>query len=135
MDLLDLWRGGLSYRRLWVLIQHLPPESATRTALRESLTAEELAAAAEQTTELYGRWSHLELLMGQLIDAIAMVQWTLVALKSKQPPELPAPFPRPGVKRRPAKGRMPTGPIKDYLEAMRAEHRRLVEKGGDDGSR
>lgn len=30
VDLRDLWRpGGLSLRRLWVLIQALPPESLT----------------------------------------------------------------------------------------------------------
>lgn len=27
VDLLDFWRGELSLRRLWVLIQHLPRES------------------------------------------------------------------------------------------------------------
>lgn len=33
VDLTDLWRGGLSLRKLSVLIAHLPPESATLRAL------------------------------------------------------------------------------------------------------
>lgn len=33
VDLADLWRGGLSVRRLAVLIAGLPPESATSAAV------------------------------------------------------------------------------------------------------
>jgi hypothetical protein len=36
VDLLDLWRGRLSYRRLALLIRHLPSESWTQTFLRDS---------------------------------------------------------------------------------------------------
>lgn len=118
---------------MWLLITQLPPESATHTALRDSRTDDELAEAAQAASEKYGRWSKLELLVAQLIDEMARVQWTLVALKtpkkSQQPP-VPTPYPRPGVPRRRKHG-LPTGPIRDYLEGMRAAHRDLT--GGDDG--
>jgi hypothetical protein len=53
IDLGDLFRAGtrLTWRRLGVLIEHLPPESATKTALRDELddgTLSRLASAPRQ---------------------------------------------------------------------------------------
>ena len=63
VDLLDVHRGIMSWRRLRVLIQHLPPESATWTALRNELSPAELAAQAEKGRPELGRWSQLEQLI------------------------------------------------------------------------
>jgi hypothetical protein len=42
VELSDLWTGDLSWRRLGVLVKHLPAESATKTALRNAAPVEEL---------------------------------------------------------------------------------------------
>jgi hypothetical protein len=111
----------------------MPPESATHTAIRDSLGDEALSDAVDETSQKYGRWSHTDLLLAQLIDLTSMVQWTLVALKSQKgkQPQPPTPYPRPGVRRRPRRTGFPTGAIKDYFDGMRAEHRRLVEEATD----
>lgn len=48
MDLLDLYRGHLTYRRLCVLVAHLPDDAAVWRALRgeDPLTRPELLLAA-----------------------------------------------------------------------------------------
>ncbi|MFF7023059.1 hypothetical protein ACFY97_18900 [Streptomyces klenkii] len=103
MDVLDLHRGRLSWRRLRVLIEHLPPESATKTALRGEFTAEELAALAEASDPEAGRWSQLEQLTASIADAVRRVEHVLIVAntdekqKHKIPPP-PEPIPRPGTR-------------------------------------
>lgn len=55
MDLLDLWRGGLSLRRLSVLVDALPSESATISAL----------------VGIPSGWTNTALLVADLFHAIA----------------------------------------------------------------
>jgi hypothetical protein len=47
-DLLDVWRGRMSFRRLELLIKHLPPDGAVVRALNP-----EAAAAASWPPEAY----------------------------------------------------------------------------------
>lgn len=99
VDLLDVYCGRMSWRRLRVLIQHLPPESATWTALRNELSPAELAAQAEKGRPELGRWSQLEQLIAANVDATRRVEWALwsvnIEQKSKRP-DMPEPMRRPG---------------------------------------
>lgn len=89
----------MSWRRLRVLIQHLPPESATWTALRNAMPPGELEAQAEMGEPEKGRWSQLEQLIAAAVDATRRVEWVLlcsnIEQKSKRP-DPPEPMRRPG---------------------------------------
>lgn len=102
IDILDLHRGRMSWRRLRVLLTHLPPESHTMTALRNSMSDEELAAASERSDPEKARWSQEEQLLAGVIDAVRLLDHTLKCVntekKSKQP-EPPEPIKRPLAKK------------------------------------
>lgn len=86
----------MSWRRFGVLLNHLPPESAYMTALRESMTPDELAAlSAQPGMDRFGSWSQLEMLLARVGDEIAHLIW--MQSDGKTPP--PQPYPRPGVRR------------------------------------
>lgn len=91
----------MSWRRLRVLIQHLPPESATWTALRNGLSDEELAEQADKGEAEKGRWSQLEQLIAANLDAARRIEYVLICAnteKKSQRPNPPEPVPRPGAK-------------------------------------
>lgn len=91
----------MSWRRLRVLIQHLPPESATWTALRNGMSDEELAEQADKGEPEKGRWSQQEQLLASALDAIRRVEYVLICAnteKKSKRPEAPKPTPRPGAK-------------------------------------
>ncbi|GGK61192.1 hypothetical protein Sme01_02830 [Sphaerisporangium melleum] len=103
MDLRDLWRpsGGqsrLTWRLLGSLIRHLPPESATKTAIRNAMPEGDLRQASQAADPSTGQWSQTEMLLAQLIDAVRYLRYTMLRLevgsKAGKPPEL---VPRPGV--------------------------------------
>jgi hypothetical protein len=99
VDLRDLWRGGgaLTYRRLQVLLDHLPPESATMTALREEFTDDELSAMAKNAEPSgHGPWSHPDLLLAGISDRLDWVIWAIFAVQGGKG-DRPTPMPRPGV--------------------------------------
>lgn len=60
MQLVDLWRGQLTLRRLHVLIEHLPPESATARAQIDGPLAS---------------WSLTDALLGRLVDELSAYRW------------------------------------------------------------
>jgi len=91
----------MTARRLRVLIQHLPPESATWTALRNAMSDEELAEQADKGEPEKGRWSQDQQLLASVLDAIRRVEYVLICAnteKKSQRPEVPKPTPRPGAK-------------------------------------
>lgn len=91
----------MSWRRLRVLIQQLPPESATWTALRNAMSDEELAEQAEKGEPEKGRWSQLEQLTAAVLDATRRVEYVLICANSdskRKRPDPPEPTPRPGGK-------------------------------------
>lgn len=49
--------------------------------------------------QAWGSWSHSELLLAQIVDRVAYVEWALVAVNSEKgkAPKVPQPIPRPGV--------------------------------------
>lgn len=89
----------MSWRRLRVLIQHLPSESATWTALRNRMSSAELAEQAAKGEPEKGRWSQLEQLIAANVDATRRIEWVLwsvnIEQKSKRP-DAPEPMRRPG---------------------------------------
>jgi hypothetical protein len=106
MDLLDLYRGTLSPRKLGVLVDFLPPESATHTALRNE--APEPAADAAPFDAAKGRWSALEMLLATLIDETRLLRWVYVSAHSEKGASGGAPDPvrRPGAEPRRSRGQL-----------------------------
>lgn len=94
VDLRDLWRGILSYRQVQAYIDGLPTESATKTALRDRMTAEDFADAP--APEGWGAWSRAEELLAILIDRVAHLEYVTAAVQGAKP-AVPEPFRRPGV--------------------------------------
>lgn len=93
----------MTWRQLRVLIQHLPPESATMTALRNGLTDEELDQQARDGKPEEGAWSMTDQLLAGAIDALREIQYTLVLAnldKKARKPRRPEPIRRPGVSRK-----------------------------------
>jgi hypothetical protein len=115
VDLAGVFTGKLSLRRLGVLIDHLPPESATRTALRDSMTPEQVAALPAREGD--GPWSLADHLLARVGDGIDWLVWA----KSDQAAEKPRPFPRPGVKRDNVRAINPAADA--YLANLRQRHR------------
>jgi len=94
------YRGEMTSRRLRVLIERLPAESATMTALRNAMTAEEYEEQAQKGEPEKGRWSQAEQLLAGISDALRDLQYiTVIASgdgKGKKP-KRPQPMRRPGV--------------------------------------
>jgi hypothetical protein len=86
----------MSWRRLGVILDQLPPESAYYTAVRESLSPHELAELSERADQSrFGPWSHLEMLLARVGDGINHLAW----MQTKGDTPAPDPYPRPGVRR------------------------------------
>jgi len=98
----DVLTGRRTWRWLRVFIQHLPPESHTMTALRNSLTDEELAEHAEKGEPEKGRWSQTEQLIAVVADRVAELTYAFSLAntdsKSARKPKAPDPIRRPGAK-------------------------------------
>ncbi|MFF1625562.1 hypothetical protein [Streptomyces sp. NPDC058272] len=96
IDLLDVYRGKLSLRRLRVLIEHLPPESATKTAIRNSVPVDAMERASDEHRPDLAPWSGVELLLAALKDEVTLLRAVTIAAAGGKPPEF-VPTPRPGV--------------------------------------
>lgn len=96
----------MTWRMLGNLIRHLPPESATKTALRNRMSEAELARAASEADPSQGQWSQQEMLLARISDQLSwLLHVTLVAHGGKS--RKPEPTPRPGVKAKGTKKRRP----------------------------
>lgn len=90
----------MTWRQLRVLIQHLPPESATMTGLRNAMSAEEYEAQAQAGEPEKGRWSMDQQLLAGISDALRDLQYITVVANSDgkgRKPRRPEPMRRPGV--------------------------------------
>lgn len=85
-------------RRLRILIENLPPESATKTAIRRTITPEQMEEASKGARPDLAPWSSAEMLLASVLDAVRLNTQTLVAVNGGPQPRL-APTPRPGVPR------------------------------------
>jgi len=124
LDLRDLWRPGggrskLTFRLLQDLIDHLPPESATKTAVRDAMPEEALLVAGRNPDASYGPWSRQDFLLAAIADRLSWVIYAVYRSCGGNPNE-PTPYPRPGVSR---KGAVSPRAFA-YMEARRAAHRR-----------
>jgi hypothetical protein len=137
IDLRGLWTGELSWRRLKVLIDHLPPESATKTAIRDAMGEDLLIALPvdDDAAINHGPWSRLETLVALVADTVNDLSYLTLSLaldqKAKRP-DPPARVPRPGVQRRPS-GNRPSPAALAFLAREREERRHhlsLVQDGG-----
>lgn len=111
----------MSWRRLRVLIQHLPPESATWTALRNATDPAVLAAQAEKGEPEKGRWSQQEQLIATLVDAIRRLEWVLICVnteKKSKRPDPPEPMRRPGAGPRKKKAQLTEGSANRLFELL-----------------
>ncbi len=109
VDLCDLGTARLTWRRLWVLLESLPPESAF---------VRKLAGVA-------ATWSTTDYLLAHLIDIEMVANWQRAGRKNSPRPK---PFPRPDADRRGTtrygtKGRPMTRAQYDRLRARWAQHR------------
>lgn len=91
----------MSYRRLWVLLSRLPPESWTQTALRDVEEHKPLAAPTEERR--FGPWAHTDYLLAELYDAIQANTYVTAVTGHIKDPVKPEPRPRPGLERPVAK--------------------------------
>jgi hypothetical protein len=130
IDLGDLFRAGtrLTWRRLGVLIEHLPPESATKTALRDELDDGDLARLASLPRRGHGPWSHVELLLAAVHDNLARLVYVQQAKAGAKNLKAPEPMPRPGVGG--AKVRAINPAAREYLEQVRARNAAAADGDG-----
>ena len=107
MRLADLWTGQLTWRRLAVLVAHLPRESATVRAQHGEVV----------------EWGATEHLLAHVVDLLAASNWQRAQQRSKTRITRPKPLPRPGDKRGAKIGRTtkPAGEVKAWLASMSAE--------------
>lgn len=94
------------------MIDQLPPESATKTAIRDALTPEQLEAIPEATT--HGAWSRSEMLLARIGDMVAHLAW----MQSDGKTRPPAPLSRPGIE--------PLESAKYMTDELRADARAYV---------
>jgi hypothetical protein len=90
----------MTWRQLRVLIQHLPPESATMTALRNALDPAEYEQQARNGRPEEGRWSMTEQLLAGISDSLHQLEYILILANSSgkgHKPKRPTPMRRPGV--------------------------------------
>ena len=82
-------------------MDHLPPESATITAIRAGMTPDELDQCSEGADPEKGRWSSSEMLLAALVDEVRRFEHLYVAahVKQGQAGKPPEPLPRPGESR------------------------------------
>lgn len=118
-----MWRPGggpskLTWRRIQILVDHLPPESACKTAGREEMDPADLAALPAPSG--HGPWSQVEMRLADLYDQLS---WLIYATYHAQggKPKRPKPYPRPGVADDRRKRRVtPEGVA--YLQRLRQRH-------------
>ncbi|WP_307123170.1 hypothetical protein [Streptomyces sp. B1I3] len=83
-----------------MLIQGLPPQSLTMTALRNALSPEELEEQSQNGRPEEGRWSMDQQLLAGITDALRDLQYITVVANSDgkgRKPKRPEPMRRPGV--------------------------------------
>lgn len=117
LSLKDLFRGELSYRELWELVEMLPQESWTQTALRDNPAEGLEGLAPPESDQKFGPWAHSDYQRAALLDAVnqlaAITAW--VNGNDKYPP--PTPTPRPGMNR---PVRIQSDDNVRYLDSLRA---------------
>lgn len=127
-DLRDLHRprggpSGLTWRKLGVLIDWLPGESATKTAIRDSLTDEEIAELGARERKGHGPWSLQRFNLAAIEDAINRQTAVTIFLAGdrKGQPKMPEPIRRPGINGSRKRPKL-TDEGRAYLKFLRENH-------------
>lgn len=113
----------LTHRRLAALIEQLPGESAYKTAVRDSLSDEDLAELARKPRDKHGPWSHEALLLAAAIDRIELLRRDLVAVNGAKPSSDFEPVPRPGIRRPRRRAANPAAAA--YIRRLAQQHAEL----------
>lgn len=116
----------MTYRWLLNFVEQLPPESRTKTAMRDQADPLAIAAQVETPREGWGPWSHSDHLLAQVGERLDVLHATVVKALGGKPAE-PAPWPRPGVLSADMLAELRAeveAPMRDTLEAERAERAR-----------
>lgn len=81
-----------------MLIEGLPPESATWTAIRNATPESDTADATEEARPETAPWSRLEMLVAQVTDAVNHNTYVLTVVNSEKNAKVQPPDPvrRPG---------------------------------------
>lgn len=120
----------MTYRRLKVLLDALPPDSATNTAVREQFTDAQLAEMAQRDGDGgYGPWSRVDYWFASISDRIDQLIYALVRVNGGKP-DPPKPLPRPGLVA-PSDYAPPDPALVALLEQRRAERRAAQETRQD----
>jgi hypothetical protein len=103
LDYLDWFRPDRNpgWRKLLVLIDHLPAESAVNTAIRNSMPEWSRQASASDPAK--SPWSTMETLLAVLIDETRMSNWMYASVHSDKTLPKPEPIRRPGASARRAR--------------------------------
>ena len=112
IDLLDLWRGGLSLRRVGVLIAGLPPDSLTMSALAPHIPE---GAESDRPDRQWSTEAHL---LASVVDSVTMLTHVYVSAHSKGKGGKWEPM------RRPGEGRKAIRRMTDSQRAALAAHKR-----------
>lgn len=108
MDFLDYYRGRISIRKLATLIDHLPGESATVTAIRNQMTREGTMDDLPAGDPAEGQWSKDQMLTATLIDELRALRHAYATVHSPKgaAPKPPQPLRRPGAVAQTRKSRL-----------------------------
>ncbi|MFE6815233.1 hypothetical protein [Streptomyces sp. NPDC057677] len=115
----------MTSRRLRVLLQNLPPESSTMTALRNGLSDDELTAQADEGEPEKGRWSQDQQLLASCYDVLRRIEHVLICVNTEKKAAWP---PRPEPMRRP--GAAPKKPARSKLTKSNADRLFSIINGG-----
>jgi hypothetical protein len=86
----------MTYRRLAVLIEQLPPASRTKTAMRDAMDPHELAALSAVPRPGWGPHSYTDDLLCRIGERLDTLVFALIKVNGGSPPQ-PDPWRRPGV--------------------------------------
>ncbi len=91
-----MYRGALSLRTLRIWIEHLPSESATKTAMRNAVSSSDMERATAEHRPDLAPWSGVELLLASLKDEVVLLRHITLAANGGKPGTF-EPTPRPGI--------------------------------------
>ena len=108
----------MSWRRLAVVLRHLPTESEFKSELRDSLDID-WDNLPEPDDNQHGAWSRGDMLLARVSDLLAHLLWMNSESAKNTPP--PDPTSRPGVK--PRRRVTPINPAAEaYLRYLQDHH-------------